>query len=273
MTVDGPEDLLFMGSGSTTHSPAATSINSLQQTIEGIRVADFNWGSPSAKPVVLRFRAWATVSLVISVAVRNAANDRSYVTNVTLGVTAADYVVTIPGDTTGTWPTDTAAAMIVSFTVMAGSNFITASPSTWVAGNYRATTGVGNLFASANQTFYLCNVGLHLDPNNTGVPPPWQMPDEAEELRACQRYYTKMTMNLAATANATAWVHATSYPYPVQMRTTPTLSTAGDGSVSNVTAAAFDSASGVWSCRHYIQSTAAGPYQILARTGTANARM
>ena len=44
---------------------------------------------------------------------------------------------------------------------------------------------------TTGNVFELFDVGLYLDPHNTGIAPPWQMPDEAEELRACQRYYCK----------------------------------------------------------------------------------
>ena len=40
-----------------------------------------------------------------------------------------------------------------------------------------------NGMAGAGNVFELFDVGLYLDPDNTGLPPKWQMPDEAEELR------------------------------------------------------------------------------------------
>ena len=46
-----------------------------------------------------------------------------------------------------------------------------------------------NGMATGGAVFELFDVGLYLDPNATGVPPPWQMPDEAQELAACQRYW------------------------------------------------------------------------------------
>jgi hypothetical protein len=136
-------------------SPVAASVCYARQPIEGVQTKDFLWGTASAKQVVLRFRARGTAGFIFSVALRNNANDRSFVSNFTCAVTNVwqDFTLVVPGCTSGTWPFDTTRAMNVTFCCMAGSNYITATPNTWVTTNSVAATGVDNLFTGAGLAF------------------------------------------------------------------------------------------------------------------------
>ena len=96
--------------------------------------------------------------------------------------------MSIPGPTVGTWPIDNTGAVTVAFSCAAGTAFQTATQNTWVAGNFLAATGVSNLFTGA-RSFYFTDVGLYLDADATGKPPRYEMPDEAQEQNACQRYF------------------------------------------------------------------------------------
>ena len=122
---------------------AAGDYFSLTQTIEGNRTAPFQWGTASAKPAVLRF--WVSMYAgTIGVGVRNAAAARSYTTAVTIPTTGSTEVaVAIPGDTTGTWPTDTSGGIQIWITYACGTTLITA-PNVWTAGNFIAPTGISN---------------------------------------------------------------------------------------------------------------------------------
>jgi hypothetical protein len=174
-------------------SLAATDYWLLWQNIEGIRIADFRWGSAQARQVVLRFGFKAPAG-TYSVALRNSALDRSYVANFTISAgqanTDTEQTLIIPGDATGTWLTDTGIGVSLFIVAAAGSNFIGVAG--WQAGNVRATSANTNNVAVNGSVFELYDVGLYLDPLNTGIAPPWQMPDEAEELRACMRYFYKI---------------------------------------------------------------------------------
>jgi hypothetical protein len=112
--------------------------------------------------------------------------------------------------------------MYVDFAFMAGTSFQTA-PNVWTAGNFTAPTGITNGAAVAAQ-FQIFDVGLYLDPNNTGVPPAWVMPDEAQELAACQRYfnvYPGILVNTGAISPSTV--------FPVEMRVAPAWTGGGAG--------------------------------------------
>jgi hypothetical protein len=170
---------------------AATDYLGIRQFIEGIRIADFRWGIASAKQVILRFGFKAPAG-TWTFGVRNQSGGRSYVGLIVISAgqanTDTEQVFVIPGDTAGTWLIDATIGIILDISVMAGTTFQGAtgwsSANAW--GHASASNGAGAL-----NTFELFDVGLYLDPNATGVPPPWVMPDEAQELEACERYYYK----------------------------------------------------------------------------------
>jgi hypothetical protein len=191
------------------------------QRIEGIRVADFGWGSASARQVVLRFGLKAPAG-IYSIGIKNSAQDRSYVANFTVAAgqanTDTEQVFVIPGDVTGTWPVDNSLAMILIFCFGAGPTLTGAAG--WQAGNFNATSSNTNGFTPINNVYELFDVGLYLDPNATGVPPPWQTPDYASELTACQRYWQRIQANLDGhVISGTGYSAAAPY---YNMRTSPT---------------------------------------------------
>ena len=234
-------DALRFSVTTATASPAAGSYAQMLQFIEGIRIRDFEWGAVSAKQVVLRFSFFTSVPGTYTAAVKNGAGDRTFLAPFTAAVADVwnTYTIVVPGDVTGTWPTDTSKAMQVCFAFMAGSTY-GGGVAGWQAGNKMTMTGSTNGFATVGGLFLITNVGLYLDPNNTGVAPQWQMPDEAEELRACQRYYLQLgddgSGNPIGMGNATSAAigHAT-IQFPVTMRAAPamTVSAIGDFGVSN----------------------------------------
>ena len=91
--------------------------------------------------------------------------------------------------------------MEVGFGFAAGTTYQGAAG--WQAGAKYTITGNPNGAVTGN-VFYFTDVGLYLDPLATGIAPPWAMPDEAEELRACQRYYQKVTDYQMFPGNATS---------------------------------------------------------------------
>jgi hypothetical protein len=169
-------------------SLAAGDIFAIEQRIEGSRLADFRWGTASAKQIVLRFESLCSVGGTFSVAVRGGGG-RSWLGTFTLPVNQWTTVnLIIPGDTGGTWVIDTGSGLILSFTYACGSSLLGSAG--WNTGGFLGVTGMSNA-AATTASLTLKNVGLYLDPNSTGVPPPWVTPDYASELQACKRYWEK----------------------------------------------------------------------------------
>ena len=239
------------------------------QPIEGIRLWDFGWGAAGALPGVLRFDVYGTVTGTFSVSVRNGASNRSLILPFT--VTTANVwqtiTLTIPGDTTGSWLIDAGTGMQLAIMFACGSTYLTA-PNVWTAGNFLGATGITNGAATTGNTFYIRNVGLYLDPLATGVAPRWEMPDEAQELLACQRYwqpcYTSAQWNSGG--SVTPWMS-----FSCTMRIVPAMTRTGTVNASvGISAAAYYAATnrGVGT-----QVSGSGDAYDLGRLHIANARM
>jgi len=263
-------------------SLAAGEYWSVVQYVEGVRIADFGWGTSTAKNVILRFSINvqnAASAGTYSVAIRNGiANNRSYAALFTAPVGWSEHVIVIPGDTTGTWVTDNTRALDLWFTLAAGSTWQTA-PGAWTAGSFIAATGMSNGLATVGNAFNIADVGLYLDPDKTGVAPPWQMPDEAEETTACRRYWqtapvTSLYHGLVASVSSIYL--PVSYP---PMRTNPAIAGASTTSSVYDNAGAVSNATGYTASNTYngafnIQASRTGGITgIVARTFQLSARM
>jgi len=273
---DGPEKYIRVNAGNTIDTAiAAADTVLLTQRIEGINTADFLWGTANAKPVVLRFTARVQVitSLVIGVSLRGPAGARSFVKNITLTSAWQDFVIPIPGDTLGTWPVDTSYSTILTFTGMAGSTWNGGTDGVWTGTNSIAAPGNGNIMAAVQSCMDIKNVGLYLDPNNTGLAPPWQLPDEAEELRACRRYYAvyNYTHIVMAVANAASQNIFGGVQYQTAMRAVPAV-TNSNVTYSNGSGWAWNSL-GLDGARGFFPSVAAGPAYATMTNVIVNARL
>jgi hypothetical protein len=207
--------------------------------IEGNNVNDFSWGAAAAKPIVLRFDVYVSaISGNYVASIRNAASDRSW-----LGLFAATagtwktITMAIPGDTTGTWATDTGIGLNVAFTFACGSTY-GSGVAGWQAGNLIGITGMTNGAAQA-QNIYIANVGLHLDPDNTGVAPPWQTPDYADELDRCMRYWETGQDGLDCYAVSGTFISQI-VNYTVAKRIAPTMTYTNQNAAGFPTTSTYD---------------------------------
>lgn len=222
---------------------AATSYLGWFPRIEGINVADFGWGAAGAKQIIVRF-GWRSPAGTYSFIVRNAANNRSYVKQFTIAAgqanTDTEQVFVIPGDVTGTWATDNTIGLALTWCMGCGSTYNVGVNGVWQAGAFLGTPACTNGMATAGAVFEIFDVGLYLDVLNLGVPPLWEMPDEASELLACQRYYVEGVYTHFHAAIITGSVYYAPMFAPVEMRTTPT------GSGTNYSATLFPVAPGTF---------------------------
>jgi hypothetical protein len=156
--------------------------------VEGLRVADFLWGTPGAKQVLLRFLFKGPAG-TYAIRVCNAAANRSYVALFSPAAANTDEIIeiVIPGDASGVWADDSSTGLEVSIVFACGSTFQGATG--WQAGNILGTSAVSNGMATGAAVFELGDFGLYLDADATGKFPNWEVPEFATELRACQRYF------------------------------------------------------------------------------------
>jgi len=223
-------------------SLAAGDYHTVYQSIEGIRMAELMWGTASAVPLVLRFTARSSAATgTFCFALRNNGATQSYLGEFQVPAINTDYVITavIPGSTSGSWPVDNTLWGSLAFALAAGTTF--QGTVGWQAANKLATGNITNGDAVAG-TLFIADVGLYADPQNTGAAPPWVMPDEAQELQACRRYYAAYaTQYLVGGWSVGAGTPAYgNFSYQVQMRANPAValgSTSLSGASSHVVAA------------------------------------
>jgi hypothetical protein len=204
---------------------AAGEYAQIMQFIEGWRIARLAWGTANAKPITIGFWTAHHRTGLWSGSVRNGGSARSYVFTYTQAAAdVAQYnTVTIPGDTTGTWPTDTTAGMILTFAVASGATYIAPAANTWYGANYMAAPGQVNGVGATSDVFRL--TGVVMLPG-TEAPSASRsallMRPFDQELTTCKRYWNRMQSLIVSgySPNALYTYHAFTFP---EMRAIPTL--------------------------------------------------
>jgi hypothetical protein len=181
----------FVNSAKVTVTTADTSLAATQsvtfrQSIEGFNCADLYWGYSAAQTVTLSFWVRSSLTGTFAGAISNSDNTRSYPFTYTISVANTwEYkTVTISGDTTGTWGTNTATGIAVLFNLGAGSTY-TGTAGAWVGTNIVSVTGSVNLIGTLNATWQI--TGVQLEPGTVATP--FERRSYGQELALCQRYF------------------------------------------------------------------------------------
>lgn len=225
--------VLFVGFTTADAAVAAGDQLYLDQMLEG-----YAWAGLAQRQFTVSFWVRATKTGKHCLACINGGADRSYVAEYTVNAAATWEYKTItvaasPLMSDGTWFTDNRTGLYLRFVMMAGSTYLTATPNTWIAGNFTATAGVANDADNTANVFQLAQVAVTPGPYAA----PFAARPYAQELALCQRYYQKGTVQTAAplTAAATYMLQSVStaalnggrtrltIPFPVVMRTVPSV--------------------------------------------------
>jgi hypothetical protein len=209
------------GTGTDSHAQ-------LRQWLEGNRMADFLWGTPQAKPIVMRFWALNSFPGTFCCKCTNGATNRSYCApfTITAGDTWQQFTVPIPGDTTGTWATDTAPGMLFGAIPGIDTAYRASAANTWVAGDAYGFPGMSPSFCTSGPAaFHICNWEIYLDPYGTGVAPTWVQPQYASDLRDSQRYWWKAECLRGVSGSVS--VNRATIATPMPLRIPPSVSMVG----------------------------------------------
>jgi hypothetical protein len=220
---------------SSAYSSGASDVFVMFQSIEGLNVSDFGWGAVGAQSITISFWFRSSLTGTHSGAISNSGNTRSY--PFTFTVSAANTweyeTITIAGDTSGTWLTTNGTGLTLKFNCGSGSTAL-GTAGAWAAADYSGATGSVSLVGTSGATFYV--TGVQLEKGSTATS--FDYRPYGTELVLCQRYcnvyggasiYETVGYGSAISGGSVDVM----VPYPVQMRTSPTLSISGSFQLSD----------------------------------------
>jgi hypothetical protein len=208
---------------------SGTIYHAVRQPIEGFNCADLMWGTASASAITLSFWTRSSLTGTFGGAIGNQAGNRSYPFTFAISATNTwEYkTVTIPGDTTGTWPTDNSGSINVWFSLGAGSDR-KGTAGVWNANFNTSATGAVDVNATNGATFHITGVQLEAGT----VATPFERRIYGQELVLCERYCQRYDGGRIAIGN---WASGTTaYVSTILrnvMRTTPTIFSFSPGNV------------------------------------------
>jgi hypothetical protein len=207
----------------------------VRQFIEGLNISDLAWGTANASPVTLSFWIRSSLTGTHSGALGNSGDGRAYPFSFTVSsANTWEYkTVTIAGDTSGTWLTTNGIGIKVSFNLGAGSSMLAAAGA-WTTGEIVGATGSVSVVGTNGATFYI--TGVQLEQNTSATP--FERRLYNQELANCQRYALStipvglgwasnkgIAGSIAAMSQSTTARLSVYFNFPVQMRTSPTVTT------------------------------------------------
>jgi hypothetical protein len=202
-------------------SPSGGDYASIVHKVEGFNIADFGWGTANAQSVTLSFWVRSSVTGTYALGVQNSDSTRSYVAQYTVNAanTWEQKTITIAGDTGGSWLNTNGTGLQVVWDMGFGYG-ATASPNSWLGGDFRSVSGNVKLVATTGATFYITGVQLEAG----SVASPFERRDYGRELMMCQRYWTgNSSSNGYIQSVVNTFSAPIGLPLAVPMRTAPTI--------------------------------------------------
>jgi len=261
----------YMGITSTSaYSSSASDYFTLVQAIEGFNVSDFGWGTVNAKTVTLSFWVRSSLTGTFSGAITNSGYNRTYSFNYTISAanTWEQKVITIAGDTTGTWLTDNSRGLEVDFDLGSGSSY-SGALNTWNTGWFPTVSGSTSVVGTSGATFYITGVQLEVG----SVATPFEHRMYGTELQLCQRYFYTIGSNIVSDYvplcsgwwrnNTLSFAVQTQTYFPVQMRAVPSVSLVTTGGGSTTQPQYLQSGGEVATCTLYTANASADSTQSM----------
>jgi len=198
-----------------------------RQNIEGQNLQQFAFGTSAAKSMTLSF--YVKSNKTGTYAVNLDQDDASRIIGSTYTIDTADTweykTITVAGDTSGTINNDNGAGLVVSWYLLAGSNYTgTDNTSYGASADGKQAFGHSTTWGQAtNDNFYITGVQLEVGENASD----FEHRSFGEELSLCQRYYYVLAEGSAATIPTGSYYNstlvATTVIFPTEMRATPAL--------------------------------------------------
>ena len=227
---------------SSAYSVTSSDIFRLQHYIEGFNTADLMFGTANAKTVTLSFWVRSSLTGTFGGSLMNSGTNRAYPFSYAISVadTWEQKSITIAGDTTGTWVGATNGIGLRIFWGLGVGSTYSGTSGAWNATDNNSVTGAVSVVGTNGATFYITGVQLEVGSTATS----FDYRPYGTELALCYRYAWNYSSALSSngsylrylsTRNASTTGVAGTLIFPVEMRTTPSLTTTGTASNYAVT--------------------------------------
>ena len=267
-----PYNLAFVSS--SAYASLAADVFAFWQVVEADMISDFAWGTANAQPVTLSFWVQSSTGGTFSGSVKNAAGNRSY--PFTFALVAATYtkvVVTILGDTAGTWVMNgNGGSLYLVFDLGCGSN-ARGPANAWASANYNGATGAASVVGTNGAGFNLTGVKLE----SGSVATPFNRQTLAKSQADCERYFRWLTFSMSFLATSTGQGMSAAVPFWPAMRAAPTIGGLAPDpnvtpSVANQSSLGFDTVT-PYGARSFLTAISAGNCFVLGYRASATAEL
>jgi hypothetical protein len=127
----------------------------------------------------------------------------------------------IPGDTTAAvWEATNGVGMEFSVVFAAGTSL--QGVAGWNSGGVFGTSANTNGMGAAG-TFYLYDFDMYINADGATIARPYETTDYRTDLEDCQRYWSQ-SYNIFSSSVTASLTYYLDFQFPIQMRSTPTLS-------------------------------------------------
>jgi hypothetical protein len=253
---------------SSAYALAAGDTFTFYQPLEADMISDFAWGTASAQPVTLSFWVYSSLSGTFSGAIRNTPQNRSYPFSFSLTAnTWTKTVLTIPGDTAGTWTLiGNGVGLYLNFDLGTGATY-RGPANAWASANYVGANGAVNVVATNGATFNVTGVKLEIGT----VATPYNRQSLAKSMADCQRYYQVISPTVRVVAANAGQSSDSNVSFQI-MRATPTVTYGSASSSANINAVTLNVISSN-SARLGLTSAAAGDSYVIGQQCNLSAEL
>jgi hypothetical protein len=212
----------------SAYTVGASEVFAITQIVEGFNIADFAWGTASAATVTLSFWVRSSLTGTFGIVLENSGNSRSYPATYTISAanTWEQKTVTVAGETSGTWVTNSGKGVQVKFGLGVGST-LSGTAGAWAAADYWGATGATSVVGTNGATFYI--TGVQLEKGSTATS--FDYRPYGTEFSLCERYFQKCDTWFGAANSSTQFLGQ--FSVRTTMRTSPSISGTGAVSITN----------------------------------------
>lgn len=155
----------------------------VKHAIEGFNVIDLGFGTAAPSTITISIWVKGSIAGTYSIALLNAAANRTYIGNITVTSTWAKQTVTLTVDSTGTWATDSTIGVQLWIDLGSGTSS-NAAANTWSAAGTRTAGSVTFVNQVNGSTLNITGFTVELGSLST----PFEQRTIGVEFILCQRY-------------------------------------------------------------------------------------